>query len=500
MEDFLSTAVNVTANRGNSLINRKMILRILGILLFMEAMMFLACAGVSLCYGEEDYIYFIYTTLINMAVGSGLILLGRGAENRVTRRDGYCIVAFTWLLFTGFGMLPFYISGSIPSVTDAFFETMSGFTTTGSSILNHVEALPHATLFWRSLTQWLGGLGIIMLFIAILPSLGIEGRDLYVAEVTGPTHNKTSFTFTSSARQMWILYTILTLLQTLLLLFGGMNLFDGICHAFTTMATGGFSTKQNSIAYWDSAYIQYVIIIFTFMAGTNFGLLHTAIRGNWKKLIQDNEFQLYFMLVVLASVVIGVGLYVIGWADFEKSMRDATFQVVTLITTTGFATADYLLWPPLLGLILFLLLFVGASAGSTAGGMKVVRVYLLFKNSFVELKRIIHPNGIINVKYNNKSVHPNIMTGIMAFAILFMIVFTIGSLIMTIFTEDIITACSAVVSSMSNVGPGFGSVGPMFSYAHLNDFAKLFLAFLMLVGRLEIFTVMVLFTKAFWRK
>ena len=339
-----------------------------------------------------------------------------------------------------------------------------------------------------------------MLFIAILPSLGIEGRDLYVAEVTGPTHNKTSFTFTSSARQMWILYTILTLLQTLLLLFGGMNLFDGICHAFTTMATGGFSTKQNSIAYWDSAYIQYVIIIFTFMAGTNFGLLHTAIRGNWKKLIQDNEFQLYFMLVVLASVVIGVGLYVIGWADFEKSMRDATFQVVTLITTTGFATADYLLWPPLLGLILFLLLFVGASAGSTAGGMKVVRVYLLFKNSFVELKRIIHPNGIINVKYNNKSVHPNIMTGIMAFAILFMIVFTIGSLIMTIFTEDIITACSAVVSSMSNVGPGFGSVGPMFSYAHLNDFAKLFLAFLMLVGRLEIFTVMVLFTKAFWRK
>ena len=487
-------------SRNNSLINKKMIFRVLGVLLFIESAMFLLCAAVSLCYGEQDYQYFLYTILLNTLVGGVLLICSRGAENRLTRRDGYCIVTFTWFLFTLFGMLPFYFSGGIPSVTDAFFETMSGFTTTGSSILNHVEALPHATLFWRSLTQWLGGLGIIMLFIAILPSLGIEGRDLYVAEVTGPTHNKTSFTFTSSARQMWILYTILTLLQTLLLLFGGMNLFDGICHAFTTMATGGFSTKQNSIAYWDSAYIQYVIIIFTFMAGTNFGLLHTAIRGNWKKLIQDNEFQLYFMLVVLASVVIGVGLYVIGWADFEKSMRDATFQVVTLITTTGFATADYLLWPPLLGLILFLLLFVGASAGSTAGGMKVVRVYLLFKNSFVELKRIIHPNGIINVKYNNKSVHPNIMTGIMAFAILFMIVFTIGSLIMTIFTEDIITACSAVVSSMSNVGPGFGSVGPMFSYAHLNDFAKLFLAFLMLVGRLEIFTVMVLFTKAFWRK
>ena len=439
------------------MINFRFIANLMGRLLLIESAFLLLCVLIALIYGEHDASAFFYTSLITMSAGFLLSKLIKIKDRVLAKKDGYFMVTMVWIIFSLFGSLPYMIGNTIPSFADAFFETMSGFTTTGSSILNHVEALPHATLFWRSLTQWLGGLGIIMLFIAILPSLGIEGRDLYVAEVTGPTHNKTSFTFTSSARQMWILYTILTLLQTLLLLFGG-------------------------------------------MAGTNFGLLHTAIRGNWKKLIQDNEFQLYFMLVVLASVVIGIGLYVIGWADFEKSMRDATFQVVTLITTTGFATADYLLWPPLLGLILFLLLFVGASAGSTAGGMKVVRVYLLFKNSFVELKRIIHPNGIINVKYNNKSVHPNIMTGIMAFAILFMIVFTIGSLIMTIFTEDIITACSAVVSSMSNVGPGFGSVGPMFSYAHLNDFAKLFLAFLMLVGRLEIFTVMVLFTKAFWRK
>ena len=444
------------------MINFRFIANLMGRLLLIESAFLLLCVLIALIYGEHDASAFFYTSLITMSAGFLLSKLIKIKDRVLAKKDGYFMVTMVWIIFSLFGSLPYMIGNTIPSFADAFFETMSGFTTTGSSILNHVEALPHATLFWRSLTQWLGGLGI--------------------------------------ARQMWILYTILTLLQTLLLLFGGMNLFDGICHAFTTMATGGFSTKQNSIAYWDSAYIQYVIIIFTFMAGTNFGLLHTAIRGNWRKLIQDNEFQLYFTIVLLASVVIGVGLYVIGWADFEKSMRDATFQVVTLITTTGFATADYLLWPPLLGLILFLLLFVGASAGSTAGGMKVVRVYLLFKNSFVELKRIIHPNGIINVKYNNKSVHPNIMTGIMAFAILFMIVFTIGSLIMTIFTEDIITACSAVVSSMSNVGPGFGSVGPMFSYAHLNDFAKLFLAFLMLVGRLEIFTVMVLFTNAFWRK
>ncbi len=299
---------------------------------------------------------------------------------------------------------------------------------------------------------------------------------------------------------MWLIYTSLTMLQTILLLLGGMDFFDSICHSFTTMATGGFSTKQASVAHWNSAYIQYIIIIFMFVAGTNFGLIHTAIRGNWKKLLTDNEFRLYLTITFSASIIIGLGLYFNGWADLTKSMRDATFQVVTLMTTTGFATADYLLWPPFLGLILFLLFFIGASAGSTAGGLKVVRVYLLFKNSFIELKRIIHPNGIINVKYNNKTVHPNIMTGITGFAILYMIIFVIGSVIITLFTEDITTACSAVITSMSNVGPGFGSLGPMYSFAHLNDFAKLFLAFLMLVGRLEILTVMVLFTKAFWKR
>ncbi|MDE6451078.1 MAG: TrkH family potassium uptake protein, partial [Odoribacter sp.] len=383
---------------------------------------------------------------------------------------------------------------------NAFFETMSGFTTTGSTILNHIDTLPHATLFWRSLTQWLGGLGIIMLFIAILPSLGIEGRDLYVAETTGPIHSKTSFTFTSSARQMWLIYTTLTILQTILLSLGGMDFFDSICHSFTTMATGGFSTKQASIAYWDSAYIQYVIIIFMFVAGINFGLIHTAIRGNWRKLLADNEFRLYFTIAFLSSLIIGLGLYFTGWADLGKSMGVGIFQVVTLMTTTGYATADYLLWPPFLCQLLFLLFFTGASAGSTSGGMKIVRVYLLFKNSFIELKRIIHPNGIINVKYNNKTVHPNIMSGIMGFAILYMIIFLVSTTIMTLFTEDITTACSTVITCISNVGPGFGSIGPMYSFAHLNDFAKLFLAFLMLVGRLEILTVMVLFTKSFWKR
>lgn len=482
------------------MINFRFIANLMGKLLMVESAFLLLCACVALLYGESDALAFFYTTSITAVAGFMMTHFIKTKDRILAKKDGYFTVTMVWIVFSLFGCLPYIFGQTISSFADAFFETMSGFTTTGSSILNDIDSLPHATLFWRSLTQWLGGLGIIMLFIAILPSLGIEGRDLYVAETTGPTHSKTSFTFTASARQMWIVYTSLTLLQTFLLMFGGMDFFDGICHSFTTMATGGFSTKQDSIAYWDSAYIQYVIIVFMLMAGTNFGLLFTAIRGNWRKLLRDNEFQLYFLIALLASVIIGLGLYYHQWAGLEKSMRDAAFQVVTLMTTTGFATVDYLLWPPFVCLILFLLFFIGSSAGSTAGGMKVIRVYMLFKNSFIELKRIIHPNGIINVKYNGKTVHPNIMTGIMGFSILYMIVFVIGTIIMTLCTEDIITASSAVITAMSNVGPAFGSLGPLDSFAPLNDFAKLFLAFLMLVGRLEILTVMVLFTRGFWKR
>lgn len=482
------------------MINFRFIANLIGKLLLIESTFLLLCAVIALLYGEADTEAFLYTTLITATAGFLMIRFIKAKDRILAKKDGYFMVTMVWIIFSLFGCLPYIIGNTIPSFLNAFFETMSGFTTTGSTILNHIDSLPHATLFWRSLTQWLGGLGIIMLFIAILPSLGIEGRDLYVAEITGPTHSKTSFTFTSSARQMWLLYTTLTVLQIILLSLGGMDLFDSVCHSFTTTATGGFSTKQASIAYWDSAYIQYVIIVFMFISGTNFGLIHAAIRGNWRKLFSDNEFRLYFTIAFLSSLIIGLGLYFTGWADLGKSMRDAIFQVVTLMTTTGYATADYLLWPPFICLLLLLLFLTGASAGSTSGGMKIIRVYLLFKNSFTELKRIIHPNGIINVKYNNKTVHPNIMSGITGFFTLYMIIFLVSTIIMTLFTEDISTACSTVIACISNVGPGFGSVGPMNTFAHLNDFAKLFLAFLMLVGRLEILTVMVLFTKTFWKR
>lgn len=482
------------------MINFRFVTNLMGRLLLIESAFLFLCAIMALCYGEPDFMAFIYTTAITLTAGGAICYFVKIKDRILAKKDGYFMVTMVWIVFSLFGCLPYIFGNTLPSFTDAFFETMSGFTTTGSSVITDIEAVPHATLFWRSLTHWLGGLGIIMLFIAILPSLGIESRDLYVAETTGPTHSKTSFTFASSARKMWLLYVILTLLQSILMSLGGMSVFDSICHAMSTMATGGFSTKANSVAHWDSAYIQYVIIVFMFIAGINFGLVNTAIKGNWRKLFKDNEFQFYLLIAAVTSIIIGTGLYLSNWGSLEKSFRDATFQVVTIMTTTGFASADYLLWSPLLCLILFLLFFIGASAGSTAGGFKVVRVYLLFKNSFAELKRLIHPNGVITVKYNGKSVHPNVMTGIMGFAILYMIIFVIGSLVMTLFTEDIITACSAVVTSMSNVGPGFGSLGPMDTFAPLDEFAKLFLALLMLVGRLEIFTVMVLFTKTFWKR
>lgn len=482
------------------MINIRFIINILGRLMLIECACFLLCMLISLLYGESDTRAFLFSALITGIVGSLMAFIIQPADKVLAKKDGYFTVTCIWLIFSLFGSLPFLLGNTIPSFADAFFETMSGFSTTGSSILNNIESLPHATLFWRALTQWLGGLGIIVLFLAILPSLGIEGRDLYVAEVPGPTHNKMAATFKSSARRLWLFYVSCTLVETLLLVLGGMSFFDAICQSFTTMATGGFSTKQSSIAYWDSAYIQYIIILFMLIAATNFGLFYMSLRGEIDKLLKDEEFRWFLIIVAVSTIIMTTGLYVSNWNNIEKCFRDALFQVTTILSTTGFATADYLHWPTLLGFIVFVLMFIGSCAGSTAGGMKVVRVVLLFKNSFAEMKRIIHPNAVINVKYNSKSIHPTIMNSVMGFAILFIIVFSIGSVIMAFFTKDIATACSSVITCMSNVGPGFGSIGPMDNFAHLPGSAKILLALLMLIGRLEIFTVLVLFTKAFWKK
>ena len=482
------------------MINFRFIANLMGRLLLIESAFLLLCVLIALIYGEHDASAFFYTSLITMSAGFLLSKLIKIKDRVLAKKDGYFMVTMVWIIFSLFGSLPYMIGNTIPSFADAFFETMSGFTTTGSSILNHVEALPHATLFWRSLTQWLGGLGIIMLFIAILPSLGIEGRDLYVAEVPGPTHNKTSFTFTSSARQMWILYTILTLLQTLLLLFGGMNLFDGICHAFTTMATGGFSTKQASIEYYHSPYIDYVISIFMFLSGINFTLLLLMFNGKIKKFIHDAELKFYFICVSFFTIFIAFWLYRTCDMGVEEAFRKSLFQVISLQTSTGFATADYMLWPSILWGCLIVVMLIGACAGSTTGGIKCIRMVILFKVAKNEFKHILHPNAVLPVRVNKQVISPSIQSTVLAFTFLYAVIAIISILIMLGFGVGFLESIGTVVSSMGNMGPGLGTCGPAFSWSQLPDAAKWLLSFLMLLGRLELFTVLLLFTSDFWKK
>jgi trk system potassium uptake protein TrkH len=479
--------------------NKKIVVNILGKLLYFESFFMLLSIVICAIYDGRDIFPFVYSFLITFGTGTLLTLGSLRKKTDLRKREGYIIVSLVWVVFSIFGSLPYLFSGAIPSVSDAFFETMSGFTTTGSSILNNIEELSHGILFWRSLTQWLGGMGIIVLFLAILPKLGIGGRELFVAEVPGPSPDKLTPSIAATARKLWGLYVIFTVAETILLWAGGMTLFDAINHSFTTMATGGYSTKQASIAFYDSAFIQYIIILFMVIAGTNFSLSYAAFTGKPIKLFKDEEFKFYFLIIGIATILITGGLIMSG-TGVEKSFRDALFQVTSILTTTGYATADYLLWTPFLGMLILMLMFIGGSAGSTGGGVKVVRILLLFKNSYHELKRLIHPNAVINVKYNNHRVPQKIVTNIMAFLILYVIIFAISTVIMSLCMNDLDSALSSVATSLGNIGPGFGCVGPAENFSALPAWSKWFLSFLMLLGRLELFTVLILFSKAFWKK
>ncbi|TKG96155.1 TrkH family potassium uptake protein [Puteibacter caeruleilacunae] len=482
------------------MINFKVVARTLGILLLIEGVAMLTALLISLIYGESDLQAFGIASLVTMGTGGLTYLATKNASFDIGKREGFIIVSLVWVVFSFFGALPYTLSEAIPNFTDAFFETMSGFTTTGSSVLNNIEELPHGILFWRSLTQWLGGMGIIVLSLAILPVFGIGGMQLFVAEVPGPTPDKLNPRIRQTAMSLWGIYMIFTVLETILLKLGGMTLFDAINHSFTTMATGGYSTKQASVAHYDSAYIHYVVIIFMFLAGTNFSLSYWGLKGQLNKVYKNEEFRAYSFFIIAFTLIITVGLYFSNWGGVERSFRDSLFQVVSIITTTGYATADYLVWPPFLAAIIFLLFFFGGSAGSTGGGIKIVRIVLLLKNSYFELRRLIHPNAIIPVRYNKRSVSDQIITNILAFFMFYIIVFVLSVLIFTIIEPDIKTSVGAVATSLGNIGPGFGKVGPVENFCNVHPFGKWFLSFLMLLGRLELFTVLVLFSPAFWKK
>lgn len=468
--------------------------------MFVEGVAMLLALIVSVIYKENDLTGFALSSGLNLLVGALIIWLTRNASKDIGKREGFIIVTLVWIVFSLLGSLPYIFTGSIPSYTDAFFETMSGFTTTGSSVLNDIESLSHGILFWRSLTQWLGGMGMIVLSLAILPIFGIGGMQLYIAEVPGPTPDKISPRIRQTAARLWVIYLIFTVAQTLLLWVGQMPLFDSVCHSFTTMATGGFSTKQASIAYWPSPYIQYVIILFMFIAGTNFTLSYFAIRGKFSHLIKDEEFRFYGLIVLLFAIIITAGLLISSETGIEKAFRESLFQVVSIITTTGYATTDYLLWKPILIALIFSAFFIGGSAGSTGGGIKIMRILLLLKNGYYELKRMLHPNAVIPLKFNNHSVDSKIVTNILAFFVIYFMIFGLSTIIFMLFEPDFETSMGAVATSLGNIGPGLGTVGPAESFSHIHPAGKWFLSFLMLLGRLELFTILVLFSPAFWKE
>jgi trk system potassium uptake protein TrkH len=480
--------------------NFKLILNLLGLLVGMNGLFMLLCLPFSVYFGE-DYTDILISAGITIGVGLPTYFLTQNQKNsELSKKDGYLIVSLGWITMSLFGSLPFIISGTIPDFTDAYFETISGFTTTGASVMTNIEAAPKGILFWRSLTQWIGGMGIIVLAVAILPFLGIGGMQLFVAEAPGIRPDKMKPRIKDTAKRLWYIYVGLTLFEMVLLMFGGMSFYDAINHSLTTMATGGFSTKNASIAHFTSPYIQYVITIFMFLAGTNFTITYFALKGNFRKSIKNEEFRVYFLLTVLVTLIVAFFIFSAKWSGFEPAFRESVFQVVSVITTTGFVSADYTQWAPFITTIFFLLMFLGGSAGSTAGGIKVVRHTLLFKNSFLELKRQLHPSAVIPVRLNNKAVNRDITYNVLAFVMFYLLIFGIGLFLMSFTGIDLDTTLGAVATCLGNIGPGLGEVGPTGNFAAITPFGKWILAFLMLLGRLELFTVLMLFSIQFYKR
>jgi len=461
----------------------------------------LLCIPVSYIYKDGTEYAFFLSGALAIVIGFALrYFFGGSSDSEMKKKDGYLVVTFGWLSLAIIGSIPYTLSGTIPVYTDAFFETMSGFTTTGASILTDIESLPEGILMWRSLTQWIGGMGIIVLAVAILPILGIGGMQLFVAEAPGISPDKLKPRIKETAIRLWLIYVILTASEFVLLTLGGMSIFDALNHSLTTMATGGFSTKNDSIAHFSSPYIQYVITVFMFLAGTNFTLTYFGLHGQIRKIFKNDEFKYYLALVVIVGFFVSIFIYNHTDQSFELSFRQSIFSVMSIISTTGYVTADYTAWAPVLTTIFFVLMFIGASAGSTAGGVKIVRHVILVKNSILEFKRLIHRSAVLPVRLNKRAVTSEITSNVMAFMIIYIMIFALGSIIMAKLGTDFTTAIGAVATSLGNIGPGIGKVGPASNFADISIPGKWFLSFLMLLGRLELFTVLILFTPYFWRR
>ena len=490
-------------------INHKIILYFIGFLLLFNGGFMFISSMLSYYYKDGITMDLIYSGLIVTLIGGLLLFLNKNHDKQLNKREGYLVVVLGWLAMILTGTLPYILTGTIDGFSNIVFETTSGFTTTGATIINDIEILPEGILFWRSITHWLGGMGIIVFAIAILPLLGIGGMQLFSAESPGMEMDKLHPRITDTAKRLWLLYLLFTLVETALLTFAGMSLFDAINHSMSNIASGGFSTKNASLGFWnDQPLIQYIVIFFMFIAGTNFVLSYFGFKGKFKKIFENEEFRIYSLFIALCTVIVGTLIYFNtdflsnfsdGFTRIEGVFRHALFQVVSIITTTGFTTADYTAWTPMLLLIFFGLMFVGGSAGSTAGGFKVMRHLLIIKNGLLQFRRILHPNAILPIRYNKKSVSSEIMYNILGFFIVYMLSFMAGTLVFSILGLDFSSSLGVSASSLGNVGPSIGDFGPSSTFYDLPVLAKWWSSFLMLLGRLELYTVLIIITPYFWR-
>lgn len=469
--------------------NISSILNILGNLLLLVALAMILPIIVGIYYQEEDAFVFIITMGLTFISGH---FLRRFKYNHagLQYRDGFVVVTLGWLLVSIYGALPFLLAGIFNNPIDAFFESVSGFTTTGATVIISLESLSHTILFWRSLTHWLGGMGIIVMTMAILPQLA-GNMHLFKAEVPGPLHNRIKPRIQETAKTLWLIYIVLTIVEVILLWLNGLPLFDALIHSFGTVSTGGFSSTALSVRAYNSIAVEGIVTLFMLIAGTNFNLIYKAIQGHFRTVINDEEFRLYLTLIILATLLITANLFFQVYNDLLQAIRYATFQVVSIISTTGFATIDYDTWPPFSRWILLVLMFIGGSAGSTAGGIKVIRIQVLLKKGTQELYRLLHPRAVKKIKINRRVVSETVSTSILGFFFLYITVFVTVTITLTYFGIDIISSLSAVASTLGNIGPGLELVGPLNSYLPLPELAKLLLAFCMMMGRLEIYTILV---------
>ena len=477
--------------------NWRIVFKTMGVLTTLEALFMLAPTLTAWWYNEADFGAWLVSSVITWFSSWWMLGAGRKAEKRVGEREGYIIVASVWVVYSLFGMLPFWLSGALPSITDAWYETMAGFTTTGSTVFTDVTAQTHSILLWRALMQWVGGMGIIVLSVAILPMFGLGGMQLYSAEVTGVSYEKLSPRIADTAKHMWLTYILLTLAEGILLWLFGMGRFDAICHSMATISTGGFATHNDSVIAYGPA-IQWTILVFMLLSGINFTQLIYLFRGKPQRLLHDEETRWYTGACVVAGIALSIGLLV--HTHMWDSIRIGLFTAVATITSTGFVAADYMVWPPVLWVIVFFLMFTGGASGSTAGGVKWVRLAIFAKAANAEIQRRIHPNAIIPVRFNGHTLREQTTSNVMAFMFFYILIIILATLCFCGCGIGFDESLGIAVSMIGNVGVSIGQWGSSGCYAALPATAKWVATFVMLIGRLEIFTVLLLFSRALWKK